>query len=230
LYKQVVWNSAAVTPFESVLSTIPEGALVSRDLASERLEDMLERIREEAYHAGFKEGYEAGVTLGKAEGRRAGYMDGLAQAQEEMQEQVRGEAMVFANEVQQIRDELDVAIKQWFVRSEEALTDLSIEAVKRVLRAELSQSRESVKAIVKDALREITHANHARIRVNPSDSAYFLEHRDILFEAGSNLRDCEIVPDPTVAAGCIIETEAGIVDARLQVFENSLETNFRETA
>ena len=223
---KAIYQNAKVTPFASVLSQIPISAKLGQHKTSERLEDTIQRIKDIAYQEGFRLGQDQGFSLGFGEGKRAGYGEGITQANEEIEHFRSGEMEVFAQEVEHIRDELQEAIESWFKTTEEAFADQALEVVRRVLFSELQISRESAIAIAKEALKHVTHASHARIRINPTDSVYFLEHRELLLQASNCLRDCEITLDPTIGAGCIIETDGGRIDARVEKRFELIENEF----
>lgn len=221
-----VGSAVKVSSFASVLSSIPIETNISGMKSSERIEEAIERIKDLAYQEGFREGQDAGYSLGVSQGKRDGYRDGMTIGEEETKLALDAEMRLLAGEIQQIRDQLQVAIDDWFRASEEKMTDLAMGIVRQVLNTELSISRESALSITKEALKHVTHASHARIRINPSDSIYFIERQELLLQMSSCLRDCEIVSDPSVQAGCLIETDGGLIDARvetrLELIENEL--------
>ncbi len=76
----------------------------------------------------------------------------------------------------------------------------------------------------------MTHSRHARIRLNPFDGAILQNHRTELLAASGSLRDIELVDDPTIVGGCVIETEGGLVDATTETRLELLSTTLEEAA
>lgn len=169
------------------------------------------QAEEEGYRAGFQEGEDRGQREGYAHGFEQGRREALAE--ETARTQLETDAFLCALEAKAIA--LNVAIDQWFADSEQAMTDLAMNVVKRLLSAELAISRESALAIAKEALSEVTHSKHARIRINPFDVPQFETHRAQLLAASCSLQDVDLVEDPEILGGCFIETEGGVVDATL---------------
>lgn len=223
-----IFQNIQTSSFLSILSEIPIGADIGsgKNMTSERLEDTIQRIKDIAYQEGFRSGQDQGFTLGKSEGKRAGYSEGIEQANEEIEHFRKGEIEVFSQEVEHIRDQIQEAIENWFVKAEQEMAAKAMEVVRQLLFAELAITRESALSLTKEALKHVTSASHARIRINPVDSVYFLEHRELLLHASSCLRDCEIVVDPSIQAGCIVETDGGMIDARVETRLELIENEF----
>jgi len=223
-----IFQNIKTSSFLSILSEIPLSADIGsgKKMTSERLEDTIQKIKNIAYQEGFRSGQDQGFTLGKSEGKRAGYAEGTEQANEEIERFRKGEIEVFSQEVEHIRDQIQEAIDDWFVKTEQEMASKAMDVVRQLLYAELAITRESAIAITKEALKHVTSASHARIRINPVDSVYFLEHRELLLHASSCLRDCEIIVDPSVKSGCIVETDGGMIDARVETRLELIENEF----
>lgn len=174
----------------------------------------IERIKEEAYRAAYAQGYEAG----HAEGVPRGYEDG----------QAAGLKMAYDEAAQRIQELLDAlsasvnnALQEWFRQSEPRFAELSTLIASRILARELSLSDASILAMAREAVAEVTHATHARIRLHPLDIPIVEEHKADVLAASASLRDFEIVEDASIPGGCVIDTDGGVVDARLdeKIFE-----------
>lgn len=193
-------------------------------------ESELERRREEAVARGFKQGHSEGFRKGTVEGYDLGREQGLKEAYETVIGEQREILDQFNAALQQVIDNVNVQIADWFREREEAMADVAMAAVQRLLSSELATTRESAVAIAQDALGELTHAQHARIRVNPFDSAILEQHRSLLISCASTLRDIEIVRDENITGGCIVETDGGVVDSRLEIRMEALEDAWRPAA
>jgi flagellar biosynthesis/type III secretory pathway protein FliH len=60
--------------------------------------------------------------------------------------------------------------------------------------------------VVREGLERVRRASRVRVRVHPSDAAQLIE------------LEAEVVEDPSITrGGCVVESELGEVDARLEV-------------
>lgn len=191
-----------------------------------RLVDQIDLIKEKAYQDGYQAGMDNGMRVGIAEGRKAGF----EVAMNEAKSQRNNEAKEFFADWETLREEFEQAVINWFERSEEVLTDLSMEVVRRVLAAELEMNRQAALAICKEVLQHVTHAKQARIFINPSDYALFESHRDELVKQSRELKSIEIVEDGTIHSGVMVETEAGLIDATVETRLELISNEFNEAA
>lgn len=219
-----VLNQAVVQPLRenSIFGSIPH--LTDEEIRnSKRLSDQIGLLKEKGYQEGYQAGYQNGLQMGTAEGRKVGF----SQAQDLAQGERQMEAAQFFADWETMREEFEQAVIQWFEQSEEILTGLTMEVVRRILGAELKISRDSALEIAKDVLSHVSQAKQARIRINPEDFALFESHREELAKHSMNVKGIEIVPDNSISSGVIVETEAGVIDAtietRLSLYENSFE-------
>ncbi len=172
-----------------------------------------------------QQGYEAGQRQGLERGQREGYEAGFQETKRKFEAELAQQLQAFAVELQSKVDNLNRALPSFLDDAEEAMADRAVEVVTSLLSHELETSRASAMAIVREVLGEITMARHARIKVNPFDGPLLREGKQQLLLAANSLRDIEILDDPSITAGCIVETETGILDAtvdtRFQVFKDS---------
>jgi flagellar biosynthesis/type III secretory pathway protein FliH len=84
-----------------------------------------------------------------------------------------------------------------------------------LLAKELRTDPAAALGLAREALAEVTHAESARIRVNPFHGAVLRERMPELLAASESLKRIEVVDDPTVAAGVIVDSAGGVIDATL---------------
>jgi type III secretion protein L len=138
------------------------------------------------------------------EGRRQGYRQGLA----EWDEARRG--------VLHAREALDAKYEAELVR-------LSVKVAEKIIGDELRTHPETIVSIVRECLSGIRNGQNLTIRVSSVDREEVLRQVDLLYrEVG--LRNIQVIGDPSVSpGGCIVESERGIVDARLETQLKRLE-------
>lgn len=207
-----------VRPFSSLLSDVATLHVVSRfernrapspeEIAEQARHDGFHHGQIEGYMAGMSEGREAGIKQGRAEAYDQAYREAKAKWDEEL-----GELFgILAGHVGAVNAE----IPKWFEDAENAMTDRTLAIVERLLACELHLGRDHALAIVKESLAEVTHSTHVRVRMNPFDSVVVSQHRDELMALATQLRDIEFVDDPSILGGCILESDGGSIDARLE--------------
>jgi flagellar assembly protein FliH len=181
--------------------------MASFEVIEKAKKEAIEQGRAEGFEKGHREGLEIGQLEGQELGRKGAYDDASQKHDAALDE--------FKKDLESIKQRIDRAIVDWYEQSEQAMTDLAIDAVRALLQVELTTSRESALAIAKDALKHVTHSKKARIRLNPFDCALLKQHKGELLAAAGSLRDIEFVTDPVLLGGCVIETDGGVVDASL---------------
>lgn len=163
-----------------------------------------DRARAEANRQAYDDGFAQGLAEGAEEGMRqfeAAHAAGLE---------------AFAEELSHRADRLDAAFKDWCSKLEGPLAELAVVIAARIIARELESDPETVLGIARQAVAEVTHASEARIKVNPFDSEVISAHRATLLAASGGLRNIEIVEDPAILGGCIVETDGGSIDSRIE--------------
>src|ERR1700741_2525208 len=114
----------------------------------------------------------------------------------------------------------DELSKSW----EETMLRLSIRVAEKIVGEQLRLPPESIVEIVREVLKSIRPGKHLTIQVNPADAQYARARIDRLKEALGTSSEIEIVAAANVApGGCVIESELGIIDARLETQLKCLE-------
>lgn len=105
---------------------------------------------------------------------------------------------------------------QALANAERDLLRLSVRIAEKIIGDELRSEPETIKQIVSTALRTARQQESLTVRVNPAD-ADVVQHFRHQLSSSARAQYIDIVPDPRVTSGgCIIETEAGTVDAQLE--------------
>ena len=81
----------------------------------------------------------------------------------------------------------------------------------------MQQNPEVIRQVISNAIRRVTDKENIRIRVSVTDAPRVKEMRDDLLEVVDGLRHLEIIDDRRVGdGGCVIETNAGTIDAKIE--------------
>ncbi len=158
-------------------------------------------LREAAWQEGFHQGrIEAQQTVG---------------AEMRAQSEVRGTAL--REEMAQVVALIGVAREALWQRQEAEMVALSFDIARQVVKTEVTQNPEVVRAVIANALRRITDKDNVRVRVSLADAPAVKEARQDLMETVDGLRHLEVIDDRRVGTGgCVIETNAGTIDAKIE--------------
>ena len=209
--KNVVRDCVRDTGFTETLNKVDESLLKSKQSpGSARIQSGLQAMYEKSRQEGFAAGKEDGLELGLAEGHLIGKRE-FEDAHSAALDEFRAALETFV-------ERAESAVAAWYADTEEALTNLAIEIARRAISKELDVTRECVLDITRAALLEVRHGTDVRVRVNPFDAGILNARKDQILSAVSGIRNLEVVADLNVLSGCEIETDGGVVDARIESY------------
>jgi flagellar assembly protein FliH len=160
-----------------------------------------------------KEAYEKGFSEGERAGRETG---------EKMVEAV-------LKQYTQTLEELKGLRRNLLTGSEREVVRLSLEVAKKVVKREVSVDEELILALVKVALSRLADQSVMTIRVNPKDGQSILHFRESPGHRDSWHDGIKLVEDPMITrGGCLIETDSGVIDARVEEQFREIEKGFFE--
>ena len=179
-------------------------------------------------------GREEGLTIGKQDGYIVGLEEGkrkaYADAKQELDQANAAQIQRFAQSIETVLEDFKAQEQQFFKDAEEALAGLATEIAKRAIARELTQSRESVVALAHQVLEEASDASRARLRVSPLDGSTMEANRAGLKSAFSHLDDIEVVEDRSIGFGVKLETDLGMIEARVEDYLARIVEESREAA
>ena len=124
----------------------------------------------------------------------------------------------------------EILVRAWkshdelLVQGERELVRLAIRIARKIIGEELSTNADAVLGIVREALRSVRHARILLIQVSPEDELTVRERVDSFRSALGNIVEISVLADPALGrGGCIVESDAGIIDAQLETQLSSLE-------
>ena len=203
---------APVAPDLDALRAEAEAVLAqARTEANELLEDaqvQAEALREAAWQ----------------EGHHEGRVEARAAVEAELRADWDTRAAALRAELDSMVTQIASAREALWARQEPEMVALALDIARQVVKTEVRQNPEVVRALIANAVRRITDKDNVRVRVSVSDAPRVKEMRQDLLELMDGLRHLEIVDDRRVGeGGCVIETNAGTIDAKI-------ETQFSEVA
>ena len=210
---RIISDGSKATSFLDVLGPaeeLAERALHSKPKVLRGRDAAKQKGREQGYRIGYIEGVEKGKVAGDAAARKSGKADF---------DKANGEYTAkFVASVEQAMAQFEQERAEWFEHAEQTLADLAIEIARRAIGRELETTREAVVDIVKQVLEEVTHGTRVRLLVNPMDGSALEGQLTEIKAVFSHLRDVEIIEDRKVGFGCKVESDAGMIDARVESY------------
>lgn len=141
---------------------------------------------------------------------------GLAVGKKEGVEMVEKECASYLNEAKESLTRALEEKNKIINDSEPEIIQLALEIAKKVIKKSVELDSEIVNSIADEAIKRATHRERIIIRVNINDLPSLEKDRSLLREK-SSCKDLIILADPTVlAGGCVLETDLGTVDARIE--------------
>lgn len=100
--------------------------------------------------------------------------------------------------------------------SEKDLLRLAVRLAEKIIGKEIKKDQKTIIEIVANAVQNARLQEKLTIKVNPQDLP-ILEKETERITAGSKIKFIDFAPDPrVVSGGCLIESEVGTIDARLE--------------
>jgi type III secretion protein L len=113
--------------------------------------------------------------------------------------------------------EVNAARDRYLAESELELIRLAVRIAQKIIGEELRANPEAIVSVARECMRGLARERSLTLRASPGDLDILRRRIDVLREAAGPQRSIEVVADATVSpAGCIIESEYGVVDARLE--------------
>lgn len=124
------------------------------------------------------------------------------------------EGKASAAEVQQLAERLELSLSE---NLEQEALECAVDACKELISLELKNRPRTIVDIATKALGAAKHQREIYVRAHPHDAALLRESKRQLLDSLSRARDLDIREDIALTiGGCMIETEIGLIDARIE--------------
>jgi flagellar assembly protein FliH len=165
----------------------------------------ISELEKDAYQQGFTEGQKAGSEIG-----------------EKM-------AAALLERYSKTLDELNQLRREVLMTSEHEVIRLALEIARKVIKREIAIDEEIVLTLVKVALKRVSDQTLITVRLNPKDCNIVKRYQSVRTESDSLSDGIKLAEDPLISRGsCVIETESGIIDARVEEQLREIEKGFFE--
>jgi flagellar assembly protein FliH len=162
-------------------------------------------IEKTAYESGFRQGEKAGLAI--------------AEKKIELSMRRYAEAVLAIGKVK----------AQLYTQVEHEVVKLAIEVAKKIVHREIQADREVIQSLVKVALSHVAEKSAVTVHLHPTDYSFILERRAELAQGADEGRDIVLLADKAIdRGGCLVETECGDIDARIEEEFREVERSFFE--
>ncbi len=178
--------------------------------------------REEVYADAERKGFEQGKKKGYADAfepaRKEGYDKGYAEAFDNVKKRFENHMHEPLNDIKRVLDYFDKNKKQLLWEAEQSFVILAVKLAEKVIQRNIEINPEMVKDTVASALETVNQTTNVVIRVSPEDISIIEELKGELEYVLGRFDTVKFHPDINIRrGGCIVLTERGKVDARIEV-------------
>lgn len=170
------------------------------------------QLNEQAYQKGFADGWEKSRIEGE----------------NNWHEQTEEKIQPLLTSLQNMLDQLNSLRKETYQEIEKEVVELALAIARQVICQEITIDKEIVVCVARQALAKVEDPGKIKIKMSPSDLEFIKETRaqlsnmiesidHVTFEAAENIQ----------SGGCIIETDLGEIDARIEKQLQAVEESFR---
>ncbi|MBQ0051444.1 MAG: flagellar assembly protein FliH [Treponema sp.] len=197
---QILKTNAEHTAQEIIQKAQEEASKIIEEANSDKSE-----ISRNSYKEGYEKGHNDGYDTGKAEVER------LVERTHKILEAVMARREEILNE------------------TEQQIVELVILMARKVIKVLSENQRSVVMANVLQALKKVKGRGNVTLRVNLADVKLTTEHIQDFIKQVENVQGITVLEDSTVdRGGCVVETDFGAIDARIQNQLTELETKILE--
>jgi len=114
-----------------------------------------------------------------------------------------------------------------YAQAEHEVVKLALEVAKKIVHREVQVDPEIIQTLVRVALGHVAAKSPVTVHLNPADYNFMLERNGGAARCNSGDREMVLVADRSVdRGGCLIETECGDIDARIEEEFREVEHSF----
>jgi len=198
--------SKVISNFEMAEETVPIGPReVVERIEQQRRDSSPEEIRfrqlEEKYNRENEEAYQRGVAEGEARGLRTGQAEAV---------QVKNNLGAVINEINNYKNTL-------YLQSRQTLLDLAFALADKIVGARVDSEQGMVLESINKCINEILDKTNLRLKINPQQLQFVKQQIESIKQDNESISLIMVEEDNRVTpGGCIIETDSGSADARIE--------------
>ncbi|SRR5690606_5961769 len=150
-----------------------------------------------------------------------GFNKGYSTAQKELQQTFDEKLQRKYTDIQNICELLDDTISIYEKNYEQLIINMALLFAEKIVRREIEE-RTIINEVIKDALKKIIGAENVIVKLHPDDYAYVISEKENFHQDG-RMQKLRFESDEKIEpGGCLVESEIGNVDARINSQINEL--------
>jgi flagellar assembly protein FliH len=166
---------------------------------------------------GYQKGFNDGLEKGSVDGEKTGF-ERASKKLEPLLDSLRDALLQLKN----IRTAT-------FQHIEKDVVELALAIARKVVCREIEMDREVVLCVAREALARIEDPGQIRIKMSPEDLQFINENSGNLSDVLGNIDNVFLEAEENIqSGGCIIETNSGEIDARIENQIQAVEESFRK--
>jgi len=187
----------------------------------------IEQLEKDAFNRGYAEGREQGREEGRDEGREEGREEGLKEGLKTGEEYAAARIEEMTGRYTDTLAEIAVFKDTLRAEAEEEIVRLALAVAKKIVHREINADPTIIHTLVRVALERVSGKSAVVVRLSTPDYEYMTRKReDLSLITG---REIHFESDSAISQGsCVIQTETGDVDARIEEEFNEIESAFFE--
>lgn len=162
---------------------------------------------------------EAAFQKGFLEGKKIGFESGSKKADSVI------------DSLNQALGQLEIIRKEIHQEVEKEVAQLALSIARKIVCHEVKTTQETVACVAREALRRVDNPAEIKIKLNPDDLQFIKDIKSQLSHFLHNADNIRFEGEESIqSGGCLIETDRGDIDARIekqfQAIEESFQTQF----
>jgi flagellar biosynthesis/type III secretory pathway protein FliH len=159
---------------------------------------------------------EAAFQKGFLEGKRVGFESGSKKADSVI------------DSLNRILGQLENIRQQTYQEIEKEVAQLALSIARKIVCHEVQVSRETVTCIAREALSRVNNPAKIKIKLNPDDLQFIKDTQSQLSHFLHNVDNIRFEGEASIqTGGCLVETDRGDIDARIEKQFEAIEASFR---
>ena len=165
--------------------------------------------------------YQKGLAEGIQQGVKDGEQKGFELASRKIEPLITG--------IQQAVKRLTAVREEIYQQIETEVVELALAIARKVICREISTDRETVAFVAREALAKVDDPGKIKIKMNPADLKFINETKYQLSNLIDGVSSVTLEAEESIqSGGCVIETDLGEIDARIEKQLQAVEESFRE--
>jgi len=145
------------------------------------------------------------------------YIQGFAKGEKAGMESGENKFKPVLNNFRQAFLELEKVRKEIYLHAEKKTVNLALAIAKKVVCHEIATNKEVVFNVIKEAVKKVVNHGRIIIKISPSDLRFIKNSDHGFLNFVDNIENITFEEDETISdGGCVIETDFGNIDARIE--------------